>query len=91
MYSKLLISLWYFNVGRDFIEIMMTLKWLLTLSPARWHDKHTYPSSLGMLGTTQLNSIFFADHITFNNGRMKYAHSWQRMTNNKNNNERKQV
>ena len=30
---------------------------LYTLSPARWHDKHTYLSSLGMLGTTQL--IFF--------------------------------
>ena len=28
------------------------------LFPARWHDKHTYLSSLGMLGTTQLNSIF---------------------------------
>ena len=25
-----------------------------SLSPARWHDKHTYLSSLGMLGTTQL-------------------------------------
>ena len=28
------------------------------LSPARWHDTHTYLSSLGMLGTTKLNSIF---------------------------------
>ena len=60
------------------------------LSPARWHDKHTYLSSLGMLGTTQL-ILFFADHIIFNNGHMKHAHSWQRMTNNNNNNERKQV
>ena len=23
-----------------------------SLSPARWHDKHAYLSSLGMLGTT---------------------------------------
>ena len=64
------------------------------LSPARWHDKHTYLSSLGMLDTTQLNSIsffFFSDHIIFNNGHMKHAHSWQRMTNNNNNNKRKQV
>ena len=59
------------------------------LSPARWHDKHTYLSSLGMLGTTQLN--VFADHIIFNSGYMKHAHSWQRMTNNNNNNKRKQV
>ena len=29
------------------------------LSPARWHDKHTYLSSLEMLGTTQLNSGFW--------------------------------
>ena len=40
-----------------------------SLSPAKWHDKHTYLSSLGMLGTTQLN--FSADHIIFNNGYMK--------------------
>ena len=32
-----------------------------------------------MLGTTQLNSILFADHITFNNGYMKRAHSRQRI------------
>ena len=61
------------------------------LSPSRWHDKHTYLSSLGMLDTTQLKPIFFADHIIFNNGHMKHAHSWQRMTNNNNNNKRKQV
>ena len=60
------------------------------LSPARWHDKHTYLSSLGMLGTTRPNSIVFADHITFNNGYMKHAHTRQRMSNN-NNNKRKQV
>ena len=36
-----------------------------SLSPSRWHDKHTYLSSLGMLGTIQLN--FFADHIIYNN------------------------
>ena len=48
------------------------------LSPARWHDKHTYLSSLGMLGTSQFN--FFADHVIFKNGYMKYAHTRQRMT-----------
>ena len=38
----------------------------------------------------QLN--FFADHIMFNNGYMKHAHTRQRMTNdNNNNNKRKQV
>ena len=41
------------------------------------------------LNSTQLN--FFADHIIFNNGYMKHAHSWQRMTNNNNKNRRKQV
>ena len=61
------------------------------LSPARWHDKHASLSSLGMLGTTQLNSFFFSDHIIFNNGHMKHAHSWQRMTNNNINNKKKQV
>ena len=39
-----------------------------------------------MLGTTQL---IFADHITFNNGYMKHAHTMQRMTNNNNNNKKK--
>ena len=61
------------------------------LSPARWHVKHTYLSSVGMLGTTLLNSILFADHITFNNGKMKRAHTRQRITNNNNNKKRKQV
>ena len=37
----------------------------------------------------QLNSIFFADHIIFNNGHMKHTHSWQRMTNNNNKNKKK--
>ena len=37
----------------------------------------------------QLNSIFFADHITFNNGYMKHAHTRQKMTNNNNNNNKK--
>ena len=60
-----------------------------SLSPAKWHDKHSYLSSLGMLGTTQLN--FFADHIIFNNGYIKYAHTRLRMTKNNNSNERKQV
>ena len=60
---------------------------LPALSPARWHDKHTYLYSLGVLGTTQLN--FFADHIIFNNGYMKHALTRQRMTNNYNNNKRK--
>ena len=41
-----------------------------------------------MLGTTQLN--FFEDQITYNNGYMKHAHTRQRMTNNSNNNNRKQ-
>ena len=64
---------------------------ILPLSPARWHDKHTYLSGLAMMGTTQLNSIFFADHILVNNGYMKHAHTRQRMTSNNNNNKRKQV
>ena len=38
-----------------------------SLSPNRWHDNHTYLSSLEMLGTTRLNLIFFADHTIFNN------------------------
>ena len=38
------------------------------LSPARWHDKHTNLYGLRMLGTTQLNFFFYADHLTFNNG-----------------------
>ena len=59
------------------------------LSPATWHDKHTYLSRLRMLGVTQLN--FFADHIIFNKGYMKHAHTRQRMTNNNYNNKRKQV
>ena len=46
---------------------------------------------VGMLGTTPFNSIFFADHIIFNNGYMKHAHTRQRMTNDDNNNKRKQV
>ena len=61
------------------------------LTPARWHGKHTYLSSLGMLGITQVGSILFADHITFNNGYMKHAHTRQRMSNNNNNNKKKQV
>ena len=44
-----------------------------------------------MLGTTQLISILFADHITFYNGYMKRAHTRQRMANDNNNNKRKQV
>ena len=60
------------------ILVLQTRKSQDSLSPARWHDAHTYLSSLGMLGTTQLN--FFADHIISNNGHMKHAHSWQRMT-----------
>ena len=55
---------------------------LSALSPARWRGKHTYLSSLGLLGTTQLNSIFIVDHIKFNNGYMKRADTRQRMTNN---------
>ena len=72
-------------------ESYASFKQKSALSPARWHDKHTHLSSLGMLGTTQLNSIFFADHIIFNNRHLKHAHTRQRMTNNNNNNKRKQV
>ena len=41
----------------------------------------------------QLNptQFYFADHITFNNGYMKHAHTRQKMTNNSNNKKRKQV
>ena len=40
----------------------------------------------------QLDSAqFFADHIRFNNGYMKHAHTWKTMTNNNTNNKRKQV
>ena len=55
-----------------------------SLSPARWHGKFAYLSSLGMLGTTQLS--FICNHITFNNGYMKSTHTRQRMTNNNNKN-----
>ena len=55
-----------------------------SLSPATWDDKHAYLSSLGMFGTTHLNSILFADHTTFNNGYMKRAHIRQGMTNDNN-------
>ena len=41
--------------------------------------------------TTQLNSILFADHVSFNNGYMKYTHARQKLTNNNNNKQRKQV
>ena len=58
---------------------------------ARWYGKHTYLSSLGMLGTIQLNSILFADHIKFNDGYIKRAYTRQRMSNDNYNNERKQV
>ena len=34
------------------------------LSPARWHSKTTYVSNLGLLGTTELNSVILADQIT---------------------------
>ena len=57
----------------------------------RWHGKHTFLSSLGMLGITQLKSILFADHITFSYAYLKRVHTRQRMTNNNNNNKRKQV
>ena len=41
------------HVGQKFEDYQASL------SPNRWHNKHTYLSSLGMLGTTRLNSIFF--------------------------------
>ena len=56
------------------------------LPPDTWHGKHTYLSTLEMLGTTHLNSTLFADHITFNNG---YMHTRQRKPNNNNNTEEK--
>ena len=69
-----------------------TATFVTSYLPAGWHDKHTYLSSLGMLGITQLNSFFFlADHIIFNNGYIKHAHKWQRMTNDNNSNKRKQA
>ena len=34
------------------------------LSTARWPGKHTYVSSLGMLGTTQLNFLQITYHLT---------------------------
>ena len=58
------------------------------LSPPRWHGKHTHLSSLGIPARTQLNSVLFADHITFKNGYMKRVHTIQRMTNNNNNNKK---
>ena len=38
---------------------------------------------------SQLHSILFTDHITFNNGYMKRAHTRHRMTNNNDNNKKK--
>ena len=58
------------------------------LSPARWHGKHTYVSSLGMLGTTQLSFICRSHNIL--NG-YEHTHTRQRMTIDNNNNNRKQV
>ena len=66
----------------------ITLTSIAPLSPARWHDKHTY---LVWGCWAQLNSIFFADHIISNNGYMKHSHTRQRMTHNNNSNKRKQV
>ena len=54
-------------------------------------DMINIPNYLAWGCWVQLNSIFYADHIVFNNVCMKHAHSWQRMTDNNNNNERKQV
>ena len=64
---------------------------LAIISRYRWYSIHTFLSSLGMLGITQLKSILFADHITFSNAYLKRFHTRQRMTNNNNNNKRKQV
>ena len=44
---------------KDKNQVTLRMRTKEALSPARWHDKHTYLSSLGMLGTTQLNSFFF--------------------------------
>ena len=48
-------------------------------------------SSFGMLDATQLNSILFADHITFNNVYVKRAHTRKRLTNNNNKNKSKKT
>ena len=74
------------DISRIFLEHDCIFR---ALSLARWHDKYTNLSSLGILGTTQLN--FFEDHIIFNNGYMKHASTRQRMTNNNNNDKRNQV
>ena len=54
----------------------MELLYLMTLSPARWHSESTYLSSLGMLGTAQLNFICRSHNIY--NECMKCAHTRQR-------------
>ena len=69
---------------------MGTTLTISALSPPRWRDKHTYLSSLGMLGTTQLTHFICRSH-NVNNGYMKRAHTRQRMSNNNNNSKRKQV
>ena len=61
---------------------------LKALPPDSWHGKHTY---LDWECWVQLNSILPADNIKLNNVNMERANTVQRMTNNHNNNERKQV
>ena len=59
----------------------------LALSPARWHSKNTCLSSLGMLGTTQLNFICRSHNIY--DEHMKCTHTRQRTTNNNTNNKKR--
>ena len=74
---------WNFCVGIQMYSHYLPLDGMVNIQ--------VYLSGLGMLGTTQLNSILFADHITLNNGYMERTHTRQEMTNNKNNNKRKQI
>ena len=53
------VLLYIFDQDQTVQDVITLSDTLWALSPARWDDKHTYLSSLGMLGTTQLNSIFF--------------------------------
>ena len=65
----------YFRLCIDFMHIIPPV------TAERFDGSHhpryaeCYLSSLWMIGTTQLN--FFADHIIFNNGYMKQAHTRQ--------------
>ena len=63
------IKIYYTGKFKDFTatfiinRVYFISMWLISLSPARWHSKNTYLSSLEMM--LQLNSILFEDRITF--------------------------